>query len=315
MPANVETMMYHGKLPWHGLGTKLSDDHLYDIDAGLVAAGLDWRAEKIGLVTADTATEVPAYGVRRVTDGKVIGVVGPRYHILQNQEAFNWFKPFLAAREASLHTAGSLNEGARVWVLAKLNKDPIEVAAGDTVEKYILLSHSHDGTLSVRVGFTPVRVVCVNTLAMAHSNVASKLIRVRHSRSVVQNLDNIRDVMNLANQEFEATAAQYRHLATRQINQNDLVKYVKKVLEIPEDEELSSRNKNIIESVLEKCEYGMGNNNPVVSGTWWTAYNGITEYLSYERGHNGNTRLNSLWFGSNATTNKNALDLAVSLSA
>ena len=315
MPANVETMMYHGKLPWHGFGTKLGDEHLYDIDAGLAAAGLDWLAEKIGLVTADTSTEVPAYGVRRVTDGKVIGVVGPRYHILQNREAFNWFKPFLAAQEAMLHTAGSLNEGARVWVLAKLNKDPIEVAAGDTVEKYILLSHSHDGTLSVRVGFTPVRVVCVNTLAMAHSNAASKLIRIRHSRSVVQNLENIRSVMNLANQEFEATAEQYRLLASRQINQNDLVKYVKKVLDIPEGEELSSRNKNIIESVLEKCEYGMGNNNPAVSGTWWTAYNGITEYLSYERGHNGNTRLNSLWFGSNATTNKNALDLAVSLSA
>jgi len=314
MPANVETMMYHGKLPWHGLGTSLPDEHLYDIDAAMIAAGLDWQAEKIGLVTADTASEVPAFGVRRMTDKKVIGVVGPRYHILQNRDAFTWFKPFLSAKAASLHTAGSLNEGSRVWVLAKLNKDPIEVAPNDTVEKYLLLSHSHDGTLSVRVGFTPVRVVCVNTLAMAHNSHASKLIRVRHSKSVVQNLENIRDVMNLANQEFEATAEQYRLLATRQINQNDLVKYVKKVLNITE-EELSVRNKNIIESVLEKCESGMGNNNPAVSGTWWTAYNGITEYLTYERGRNGNTRLNSLWFGANAIANKNALELAVSLSA
>lgn len=316
MPANVETMMYHGKLPWHGLGTNITEEQTYDIDAAIVAAGLDWTAEKVDLVTADDNSKVPAFGVRRATDRRILGVVGPRYQILQNRDAFGWFKPFLDAREASLHTAGSLNEGSRVWVLSKVNRDPIVVAQGDEVEKYILLSHSHDGTLSVRVGFTPVRVVCVNTLAMAHNATASKLIRVRHSKSIKTNLDNIRDVMNVANQEFEASAEQYRLLANRQINQNDLVKYVKKVLNITEENgELSVRNKNIIESVLEKCEYGMGNNNPAVSGTWWTAYNGITEYLTYERGRNNSTRLNSLWFGSNGVTNKNALELAVSLSA
>jgi hypothetical protein len=87
------------------------------------------------------------------------------------------------------------------------------VAPGDEVEKYLLLSHGHDGSLAVRVGFTPVRVVCANTLSMAHGSDASKLIRVRHSKSLHENLANIREVMNLANAEFEATAEQYRLLA------------------------------------------------------------------------------------------------------
>jgi phage/plasmid-like protein (TIGR03299 family) len=156
----------------------------------------------------------------------VLGVVGPRYAVLQNDDAFAWFEPFLDAREAALHTAGSLRNGSRIWVLAKLNREPLVVAQGDEVEKYLLLSHSHDGSLAVRIGFTPVRVVCANTLAMAHGADASKLLRVKHTRDVHENLANIRVIINLANAEFQATAEQYRLLARKSINQEDLERYV-----------------------------------------------------------------------------------------
>ena len=92
----------------------------------------------------------------------------PGITILQNRDAFKWFQPFLDAKEAALHTAGSLREGSRIWVLAKLNRDPLVIAPGDEVEKFVLLSHGHDGSLAVRVGFTPIRVVVPNTLALAH---------------------------------------------------------------------------------------------------------------------------------------------------
>ena len=94
----------------------------------------------------------------------MLGIVGPRFAVLQNKDAFGWFQPFLDAKEAALHTAGSLRGGSRIWVLAKLNRDPLVIAAGDEVEKFILLSHGHDGRLAVRGGFTPIRVVCQNTL-------------------------------------------------------------------------------------------------------------------------------------------------------
>jgi hypothetical protein len=116
------------------------------------------------VLTADTQAKVEHQAVRRKSDNRILGVVGPKYHVLQNRAAFQWFQPFLDAREAALHTAGSLCEGSRVWVLAKLNRDPLIVALGDEVEKFMLLSHGHDGSLAVRVGFTPVRVVCQNTL-------------------------------------------------------------------------------------------------------------------------------------------------------
>src|SRR5205823_9488561 len=124
---------------------------------------------------------------------------------------------------------------------AKMNRDPLVIAEGDTVEKYLLLSHGHDGSLAVRCGFTPVRVVCANTLAMAHGSDASKLIRVKHTKDVLENLANIREVMDLANQQFEATAEQYRLLARKSINQADLRRYVRRVLKIEDDRQASTR--------------------------------------------------------------------------
>jgi len=271
--------------------------------------------ELVALQTADTQAKVDHRAVRRTSDGRILGVVGPRYVPLQNEDAFAWFQPFLDAKEAALHTAGSLRQGSRVWVLAKLNRTPLEIAPGDEVEKYLLLSHGHDGSLAVRVGFTPVRVVCANTLAMAHGSDASKLIRLKHTKDIHQNLASIREVMDLANQQFEATAEQYRLLARKSINQADLRKYVERVLGVKDDEEPSTRMKNVMEEIIALAESGRGNALPVVSGTYWSAYNGVTEWLSYQRGRNQENRLNSLWFGDSAAMNKHALETAWAMAA
>jgi phage/plasmid-like protein (TIGR03299 family) len=308
-------MAYFGQLPWHGLGTALGEDDLYDWQSASAKAGLDWEAELVPLVTADTGARVEHRAVRRKSDGRVLGVVGPRYAVLQNQDAFQWFEPFLEAKEAALHTAGSLRHGSRIWVLAKLNRDPLVIAQGDEVEKYLLLSHSHDGSLAVRVGFSPVRVVCANTLAMAHGAEASKLLRVKHTRDVHDNLANIREVINLANAEFQATSEQYRLLARRSINQADLQRYVQKVLKVEDDQEAGPRMKNIIGEIVGLAEAGRGNGLPSVRGTYWAAYNGVTEWLTYSRGRCQENRLNALWFGDGATLNRQALEVALDMAA
>jgi phage/plasmid-like protein (TIGR03299 family) len=308
-------MAYFGQLPWHGLGTVLAEDDLYDWPSASAKAGLDWEAELVPLLTADTGAKVEHRAVRRKSDGRVLGIVGPRYAVLQNQDAFGWFEPFLEAKEAALHTAGSLRNGSRIWVLAKLNREPLVVAAGDEVEKCLLLSHSHDGSLAVRVGFTPVRVVCANTLAMAHGADASKLLRVKHTKDVHESLANIREVINLANAEFQATAEQYRLLARKSINQADLHRYVQKVLKVEDDREAGTRLKNIMDEIVGLAEAGRGNDLPSVRGTCWTAYNGFSEWLSYSRGRTQENRLNSLWFGDSANLNRQALEVALSMTA
>jgi phage/plasmid-like protein (TIGR03299 family) len=313
MAHEVEAMAYFGQVPWHRLGTALEEADLYDWLSASRKAGLDWEVELVPLVTADTQAQVTHRAVRRTSDARVLGVVGPRYAPLQNKDAFGWFQPFLDAREAVLHTAGSLRQGSRIWVLAKLNRDPLVIAEGDEVEKFILLSHGHDGSLAVRCGFTPVRVVCANTLAMAHGSDASKLIRLKHTKDVLENLANVREVMNVANAEFEATAEQYRRLARKSVNQADLRKYVRRVLKVEDEQEASSRLKSLMEEIVGLAETGRGNNLPSIRGTYWSAYNGVSEWLTYNRGRSDDNRLNSLWFGNSAVTNRHALEVALDM--
>jgi hypothetical protein len=124
--------------------------------------------------------------------------------------------------------------------------------------------------------------------------------------------------MNLANQNFEATADQFRQLARKQINRADLEKYVKVCLgENPAAklEDLSTRKQNQIADVIHLFESGRGMDMKGVKGTVWAAYNAVTEYLTHNAGNNADSRYNSLWFGQNATRNQIALQEAMALAA
>ncbi len=350
MPANVENMFSVAETPWHNIGAVLNEAPTFA--EGFKLAGLDWQVIMQSLLRADgeNVDEFAKVFVRSDTNA-TLSVVGPKTHILQNDKAFDFFQPFLDAKECSLETAGSLDEGRKIWVLAKINRENSEIVKGDSVAKFVLLSNSHDGTAAVRVGYTPIRVVCANTLAMAHSNANSKLIRVRHSVDVAKNVEGVRNTMKIADEAFEATAEQYRFLASRNINQADVRKYVMAVMGLDEDEKISTRslnvlteiirnhddklktanvarilanaelsaemrqqeNKSILEAVLENMEAGLGTDNKASTGTFWTAYNAVTEHLNYGRGHNEETRLNSLWFGANAKMNAEALQIAVEM--
>jgi phage/plasmid-like protein (TIGR03299 family) len=312
----VETLAFANATPWHGLGTPLTDEDLYVWPNACKKAGLDWEAELVPLITADEARQkVDHFAVRRNSDGRILGSVGPRFTVLQNKDAFAWFQPFLENKEASLECAGALREGSRIFVLAKLNRSEMEIAPGDAVEKYLLLSHGHDGSLAIRCGFTPIRVVCQNTLAMAHGSDASQLIRLKHSRSVLDNLAAVRETINIANERFEATAEQYRRLVRRSISQADVRKYVHRVLEIEDESKASTRLKNIAQQIIDLAETGRGNDLPSVRGSLWSAWNGLTEFLAYRRGNDRSKRLDSLWFGDSAALNKKALDIALEMAA
>lgn len=317
MAHQIEQMFSVGETPWHGLGQIISDAP--DVKTGIQLAGLDWSVATRPLYMAD-GTEVPTHKcVVRSTDQAQLGVVGDRYVPLQNAAAFDWFNPFLESGLATLETAGSLAGGKRVWILARIvdKGSDVGIVGDDAVRKFIMLSNGHDGTLAVRAGFTPVRIVCANTLAMAHGDKGSQLIRLRHSASVVKNLNSLREIMDAANAQFEATAEQFRALARYDINQKDLRDYVKIVLgyEATKDDDLSTRAENQISNVIGLFENGRGNNLAGVRGTAWAAYNAVTEYLSHETSANADARYTSLWFGANANKNKLALDTALELIA
>lgn len=308
MAHQVENMMYRGQVPWHGLGTYL--DAPPTIEEGIRAAGLDWTVSLHPLLLKDGRT-VEQKAVIRDSDHSILGVVGSHYRPLQNHESFAWFQPFLDAGEMELHTAGSLQNGRKVWILAKFRGPGMEIAEGDVVKKYLLLSNSHDGTNAVRIGFTPIRVVCANTLSLAHSDKVSQLLRCRHTRGIKVTLDLIREVVNVANEEFAATATQYKKLAQCPINRNDFRRYVRKVFGVAENEPVSTRQQRIFDSIERLFDIGRGSDLPSIRGTVWVAYNAVNEYLTYQRGRAGDNRLYSLWFGASAQIDRKALALAL----
>lgn len=316
MSHEVENMFYLNQTPWHGLGERLVEPP--SIEEAIVAAGLDWKVDTKPLFL-DDGTQAPSKAVVRELDNSILGVVGENYQPLQNIDAFKFFNQFLESDQAILDTAGSLRKGKRVWILAKINKDPMTIVKGDEVEKYVLLSNSHDGTMSVRAGFTPIRVVCSNTLAMSHQSGASNLIRLKHTKNLNDNLQKVAEIMNLANQQFEATAEQYRVLANSDINQADLEKYIKLVFVGPKYEQMEKEGKKPARDVLPKVtrlfESGRGNDMPGVKGTYWAAYNAVNEYLGYERGSDAQARLDKMWFGDSAVINQKAMNVALEMAA
>jgi phage/plasmid-like protein (TIGR03299 family) len=311
-------MFYKGQAPWHKLGRFIEADSVFNSEEAIIAAGLDWKVETQPLFLGD-GTKAPSNAVVRTDRNEILGVVGKNYKPLQNSKAFDFFDPFIQSGQASYETAGSLKGGKRVWVLAKINKDPMVIAGDDIIDKYILLSNGHDGLMSVRAGFTPVRVVCQNTLSMSHGNSNSSLIRIKHGKNVEQNLEMVRDIMNTANATFEATAEQYRFLANKQVNSKDLEKFVKLVFTGPQYVELEKSgiiaNKRIIEKVIPLFEKGRGNDMTAIKGTAWAAYNAVNEYLQYERGADEGNRLDSMWFGDSANLNAKALGVITKLVA
>jgi len=310
MPGHVETMFYTGDTPWHGIGVAL--DAPPSAEEAIQAAGLDWQVEKRPLYTPrrskNDLAEVPGFhAVVRRDKKRVLGVVGRTWQPLQNREAFRFFDPFIEAEVADYHTAGSLKDGQVIWVLAKLRADPMTVVKGDDVQKYLLLSNSHDGKSAVTVKFSPIRVVCWNTLSMAESDDASPFLRIRHAGNLKQTMRRVQEAVDVTNKTFAATLEQYRWLASRQVG--NIHRFVLDVLQVPDDAEQPPR---ALDNIVQLFEAGRGQENPRVRGTWWASYNAVTEFVDHQRGRDG-TRLAAAWFGEGRRIKQRALAAATEL--
>ena len=309
-----------GEPAWHRLGTTLNAPPT--VREAITLAGLDWtvRLQPLHMRFDGDEMDVPGYATVRDSDRKVLGVVGTDYEPLQNQDAFDFFQPWLDEGLATLETAGSLRGGKRVWVLAKLRSDNMVIVKGDEIAKFVLLSNGHDGNLAIRTGFTGIRVLCANTMAEAHGSKTSKLLRIRHSKKSKEALLGLREVMNLAEKEFEATADQFRYLASKGVVAEDLKTFVKQVFKpkVLEGGPLvthadESDCERLMGRIIPLFEKGRGNDLPGVAGTMWAAYNAVNEYLAYDRGRTDDGRLHSLWFGDSARLNQRALQVAMQM--
>jgi len=157
--------MFYGEEPWHRLGEKL--DAPATAEEAITAAGLDYEISLTDEATVDGMMVPKTKAVVRYDNQTVLGVVSDRYVPVQNKQAFSFLDSCVADNGLRYHTAGALGQGEKIFLLAKLPGHLRVKQTEDVVDKYLLLSNSHNGSSALRVLFTPVRVVCQNTLSMA----------------------------------------------------------------------------------------------------------------------------------------------------
>lgn len=207
MSANVESMFYTREKPWHGLGTRVEEAPT-SADA-LHLAGLDWEVAQEQIFT-ERGDAIAGYKVNvRDSDRKILGVVSDRYKIIQNREAFS-FTDTLLGSGVRYETAGSLQEGKRVWLLARLPREYI--IAGERISPYLVFSNSHDGSGAVRVALTPIRVVCNNTLNLALEK-ASRSWSMIHTGNISDKMQEAKDTLFMAETYMDSLGEEFERLA------------------------------------------------------------------------------------------------------
>ncbi|MGN1193474.1 MAG: DUF932 domain-containing protein [Dorea sp.] len=228
MAANVETMFSVREKPWHGLGTIVAE--AVDSASALSLSGLDWKVIQKELVTGD-GRPVPGWKANvRDTDGQVLGVVTDRYRVVQNQEAFA-FTDELLGEGVRYETAGSLLNGRKTWILAKLPNEYI--ITGDQISPYLVFSNTHDGSGAIKVAMTPVRVVCSNTLNLA-LNTARRSWSAVHTGDINGKLQDAKDTLFFAEQYMAGLGKEIHDLQRKRLTDEKVMEYIDTLLPLPE---------------------------------------------------------------------------------
>ena len=301
---NQYSFMSTQQIAWHGLGQVIKD---YPTSAEAIQlAGLDYTVEKRPLYTYDNNNfngdpdadilipeiEVDGfYATVRSDLDLVLGVVGKDYHVVQNRDAFTFFDSIVGGDGIQYETAGALGNGERIFITAKL-PGYIKVGQDDLIEKYLFLTTSHDGSGSITAAFTPVRIVCANTLAAALRN-HKNAIRIKHTASAKERLEQAHKVLGISNTLSQEMDAIFNQWATVKITDRQVQRLIelamvpnKEVLaniQAGNQDDLSTCFVNMCDHVFEYAMTSPTQQYATTKGTVFGAYNAITGYFQNVR--------------------------------
>jgi phage/plasmid-like protein (TIGR03299 family) len=336
-----------GAPPWHGLGTVIAQ--AVTSQQAIQLAGLDWTVQKRPLRALDpddpdsAGVPVPGWFATVRTDTQApLGVVSRQYRVLQNTEAFTFMDQAIQDGAARWETAGSLQGGKRVWMLARF-PTTVQVAHGDEVKPYALLCNGHDGGLAVHILPTTVRVLCNNTLNLALNQANGQALVIRHSQSLKGKIALARRHLGIIGQRVEQFQEEAQALARVSLQETELRGYVERFFptkpkpdfsdgaallstivggqqdrsevvrdllagHYAETERIAQRNRGILEQIVDNFERDAGR------GTAWGAYNAVSQYADHQaRYRSPDSRLNAAWFGAGNDLKQEAYQAALNL--
>lgn len=311
-------MMYTGDCPWHRLGTKL--DQPATAREAITAAGLDYRVELKPLETDDGYNVPSRKATVRSDTNQVLGVVGNGYVPVQNFQAFGFLDAIVADGGLRYHTAGALGRGEKVWMLAKLPGQIQVKNSADIVDKFLLLSNAHDGSAALRVYFTPIRVVCQNTLSLAESRSQGQGVSILHKGDLQAKIREAQEVLGFATRFYDDAEERINRLASHYPTQAQLSTYFKELYPDPEEGKDNTRAVNVRQELHRLFAEGIGHDEPSIKHSSWVAFNAVTEFVDHVRASRGanyadraSRRLDSIWFGSGARLKQKAWNLALDM--
>lgn len=314
--------------PWHGLG-QIVDTALTSKEA-IEKANLDFTVDKIqNYINYENSQYISpnSFSTFRTDTKKVLGSVGKDYTIVQNKDAFVFFDSIVGEGKAIFETAGVLGDGEQLFITAKLPKS-IVLSDEDQIDQYLLLSNSHDGSRSIEVLFTPIRVVCNNTL-IAALTYAKNRIKIRHTASAHDRLQEAHKLLGIHTELYNEQEFYFNMLKEKQVTPDEFKTLVCNVFltekelkdvaavgfkNIGELESISTRKTNVLVEVSNYYLHGPGQTIKTAEGTMWGAYNAITGYYHNSRNYSDNTKkVQSNYYGSNYNNMHYAYKLAIEI--
>ncbi len=337
-------MFYAGNNPpWHGLGKKV--ENALTAEEAIIEAGLNWSVIEKPIYLNQVNTQIPIIeesnddmllvsriempgavkgwkALVRNDNNLVLNIAHSTYKPVQNKDAFKFFDDVTTVGAAKYHTAGSLNNGRRIWLLAKLPGELV-IAREDVVEKYVLLANSHDGSLALTMQWTPIRVVCQNTLRVAlNKGQSNEKFYAKHTMNIGNKVDRAREILGIANRFYTEFAEQAQRLAQFALPAPDISRLIMNItgldMSIPANaDEQHETKKETYNRIMELVEVGRGQT-ATIKGTGWGVYNAVTEYCDHymtSKSDVDGARLNKVWFGAGAAIKEEAWDRIKALRA
>lgn len=285
------------EIAWHGLGTVVKD-RMTSREC-IEEANLDYNVEKGKVfvrynkdVDGKKGMSLPGKSITYRTDtGIPFDVVSDRYEIVQNREAFDFFDQIVGEKRAIYETAGALGKGETIFMSAKL-PEHILIGGIDKIDQYLILTMSHDGTGSIIAKFTPIRVVCNNTLSAALSR-GTNLFKIRHTSGARERLSEAQKLLQITYKTSKATQELYEQLTKIKITDELRDEFFLRTMLTKEEMEklaitgvkwyasdsISTRKKNTLQELFKYHEVGPGQDLDICKGTAYGAYNSIAGFI------------------------------------
>lgn len=306
---------------WHGLGQIITD--YPSSSEALKFAGLDFEVIKSPnvhrLPNGTEITSENSFFTYRNDNNAILGdKIGADYKVVQNTDAFDFFDSIVQGEGIMYETAGALGKGEKIFITAKL-PDYIKVGSDDLIEKYLFLTTTHDGSASITAAFTPIRIVCQNTLNMALGN-CSNVIRIRHTNNAQDRLKQAHKIMGISNKLSDELNDIFNFWAKIKITDNNVLRLIQEAmapnkevlqnLRIGAIDELSAQFTNTCNTAFEYAMSSPTQHTTTTKGTLFGAYNAVTGYFQNVKEFNtGEDKLKSIMFGTGLQRTHTAFNL------